>query len=169
MLDLHLPVLGGLATTRRLRAEFPTVRVLILSKETSTLRIGQVLKTGALGYVRKNTDNCEIVAAIQAVGQGKRFLSSELGLLLLDKLLTKPVASPGPKRTDCVLSNRERDVLKLVANKLTSSGILAALFTSKRTIDKPRQNILTKTGAKNTATLVRYATGRDWLLAAAIR
>lgn len=159
VLDLHLPGLDGLATTRRLHEAFPAVRVLILSQETHAHRIGQVLAAGALGYVLRNADQGEIVTAIQAVGQGKRFLSSELGLLLLNQVLSTALG-----RTDAVLSKREREVLQLVANRLTNAEISAKLFTSKRTIEKHRQNISIKTGAKNTADLVHYAIGRGWLL-----
>lgn len=159
LFDLHLPVLDGLATTRCLRAEFPAVRVLVLSQETHELAIGEVLKAGALGYVLNNADKREIVAAIQAVGQRKRFLSSELGLRLLDKLLRTPLAGPAaPGRADAVLMAREREVLQLVADGLTNAKISETLGTSKRTIENHRRNIIVKTGIKNRTALVRYAT-----------
>jgi DNA-binding NarL/FixJ family response regulator len=163
LLDLHMPGLDGLATTRRLREEFPEVRVLILSMEEHELSIGQVLSAGALGYVLKNADKGEILVAIQSVAAGKRFLCSELGLVMLDKLLAAPVTPlPGAKIAN-ELSQREREVLQLVADGLTNQEMADKLFTSKRTVETHRQNILEKTGAKNTAALVRYAAGRGWL------
>ncbi|WP_426059027.1 response regulator [Hymenobacter sp. B1770] len=163
LLDLHMPVLDGLTTTRRLREEFSDVRVLILSMEEHELSIDQVLKAGALGYVLKNADKAEILVAIQSVAAGKRFLCSELGLLMLDKLVGTPLVSPELAQTDKALSQREREVLQLIADGLTNVEISDKLFTSKRTIETHRQNILEKTGAKNTAALVRYAMGRGWL------
>jgi DNA-binding NarL/FixJ family response regulator len=155
LLDLHMPVLDGLATTQRLRAEFPEVRVLILSMEAHELSIGQVLEAGALGYVLKNADKGEILVAIQAVAAGKRFLCSELGLSMLDKVLNAPPDSPTP--ADTALSPREREVLQLVASGLTNGEIAEQLYNSKRTIETHRQNIIAKTGAKNTAALISYA------------
>lgn len=165
LLDLHMPGLGGLATTRRLKEEFPDVRVLILSMEEHELKIGQVLAAGALGYVLKNADKAEILVAIQSVSAGKRFLCSELGLSMLDKLLGSVPAIPVSMETATVLSQREREVLQLVADGLTNGEIAEKLFTSKRTVETHRQNILEKTAAKNTAALVRYAAGHGWLTA----
>jgi DNA-binding NarL/FixJ family response regulator len=163
LLDLHMSGLDGLATTQRLREAFPDVHILILSMEEHELSIGQVLQAGALGYVLKNADKGEILVAIQTVAAGKRFLCSELGLLMLDKLLATPapVATQPPNQ----LSQREREVLQLVANGLTNQEMADKLFTSKRTVETHRQNILEKTGAKNTAALVKYAAGHGWLAA----
>jgi DNA-binding NarL/FixJ family response regulator len=157
LLDLHMPGLDGLATTRRLRVEFPEVRVLILSMEEHELSVDRVLKAGARGYVLKCADRGEILVAIQAVAAGKRFLCSELGLSMLDKLLGTPPDSPEPEEKDNALTQREREVLQLVAGGLTNAEISEKLFTSKRTVETHRQNIITKTGAKNTAALVNYA------------
>jgi DNA-binding NarL/FixJ family response regulator len=165
LLDLHMPVLDGLATTRRLREDFPDVCVLILSMEEHELNIGQVLEAGALGYVLKNADRGEIVVAIQAVATGKRYLCSELGLLMLDKLLATSAVAPAllAAKSPNDLTQREREVLQLLADGLTNQKMADKLFTSKRTIETHRQNILEKTGAKNSAALVRYAAGRGWL------
>ncbi|HEX8658306.1 MAG TPA: helix-turn-helix transcriptional regulator [Hymenobacter sp.] len=82
---------------------------------------------------------------------------------MLDKVPATPLDRPGPAETENMLSQREREVLQLVANGLTNAEISDKLFTSKPTIETHRQNILEKTGAKNTADLVRYAAGRGWL------
>jgi DNA-binding NarL/FixJ family response regulator len=162
LLDLHMPVLDGLATTHRLRVDFPDVRVLILSMEEHELSIGQVLEAGALGYVLKNADKGEILVAIQTVAEGKRFLCSELGLLMLEKVLASEHTLPAAKPVDG-LSQREREVLQLIADGLTNQEVADKLFTSKRTIESHRQNILEKTGAKNTAALIKHAADRGWL------
>jgi DNA-binding NarL/FixJ family response regulator len=133
------------------------VRVLILSMEEHELSVDRVLKAGARGYVLKCADRGEILVAIQAVAAGKRFLCSELGLSMLDKLLGTPPDSPEPEEKDNALTQREREVLQLVAGGLTNAEISEKLFTSKRTVETHRQNIITKTGAKNTAALVNYA------------
>lgn len=158
LLDMNMPVLDGLATARELRQHHPRVRVLMLSMLTNEFTIAKVLATGVQGYVLKNADGTEIVTAIKAVAAGKRFLCSELGLTMLEKLtaVTSQEAIPaGGSPTG--LSQREREVLQLVAEGFTNQQIADKLFTSRRTVESHRQTLLDKTGAKNTPALVKYA------------
>jgi len=161
LLDLHMPGLDGLATTERLRAEFPDVRVLVLSMVDNEHAIGQVMAAGAQGYVLKNAGHDEITVGVRAVAAGKRFLCSELGLTMLGRVLAEtpePAAKPASG-----LSPREREVLRLVADGLTTTQIAEKLYTSPRTVETHRQNIMEKTGAKNTAALVKAAVSQGWL------
>jgi DNA-binding NarL/FixJ family response regulator len=161
LLDMHMPGLGGLATTERLRADYPDVHVLVLSMVSNERAIGQVLTAGAQGYVLKNTGADEILVAVQAVAAGRRFLCSELGLALLEKVL---VSTPeAPTKSTSALSGREFEILQLVADGLTTAQIADKLFTSPRTVETHRQNIMEKTGAKNTAALVKLAVSQGWL------
>ena len=161
VLDLHMPGLDGLATTRRLRAEFPDVRILILSMTDHERAIGEVLAAGASGYVLKNAGHDEIVTAVRAVAAGQRFLCSELGLTMLEKLLAvTPESAP---QLLSGLTAREQEILRLVADGLTTAQIAEKLFTSPRTVESHRQNIMAKTGTKNTAALVKAAASQGWL------
>lgn len=161
LLDLHMPGLDGLATTQRLQAEFPDVRVLILSMADNERAIGQVLAAGAQGYVLKNAGHDEIVVGVRAVAAGKRFLCSELGLMMLERVLTGvPETAAKPASG---LTAREQEILRLVADGLTTAQIAEKIFTSPRTVETHRQNIMEKTGAKNTAALVKTATSQGWL------
>ena len=161
LLDLHMPGLDGLATTQRLHAEFPDVRVLILSMADHERAIGEVLAAGAAGYVLKNVGHEEIVAGVRAVAGGQRFLCSELGLTMLEKLLTG-VSEPVPMSMSG-LTAREQEILRLVTDGLTTAQIAEKLFTSPRTVESHRQNIMEKTGTKNTAALVKVAVSQGWL------
>ena len=158
LLDLNMPVLDGLATTHRLRAEYPNLRILLLSMMTRERTIGEALAAGAHGYVLKSADKYEVVAALQGVAAGKRFLCSEIGLGLLEKILLlearNPALTPGP---GVALTHREREILQLVASGLTNQEIADQLFTSRRTVESHRQSLLEKTGARNTPALVKYA------------
>jgi DNA-binding NarL/FixJ family response regulator len=161
LLDLHMPGLDGLATTQRLRAEFPDVRVLVLSMADNERAIGQVLAAGAHGYVLKNAGHDEIVMAVRSVAAGRRFLCSELGLAMLEKLLA---VTPEPVvKVSGGLSAREQEILQLVADGLTTAEIAEKLYTSPRTVETHRQNIMEKTGAKNTAALIKTAASQGWL------
>ncbi|GAA4054168.1 response regulator transcription factor [Hymenobacter glaciei] len=162
LLDLNMPVLDGLATTHRLRAEYPDLRILLLSMMTHERTIGEALAAGAHGYVLKNADKYEVVAALQGVAAGKRFLCSEIGLGLLEKILLQEPRNPAPD-PGVALTHREREILQLVATGLTNQEIADQLFTSKRTVESHRQNLLEKTGVKNTPALVKYAMERGLL------
>lgn len=158
LLDLALPVLDGLATTARLRAEYPALRVLVLTMEADAHRIGQLFAAGAQGYLLKSTGQNELVAAIRAVAAGRMYLCSELGISLLHQVLALAPAAPAPTgRRAGGLTTREQEVLQLLAEGLTTNEIAAQLFTSKRTVETHRQHILKKTQTRNTASLIHRA------------
>ena len=156
MLDANMPVLDGLATTVRLRAEFPQVRILILSMLAHERYIGQLFDAGAAGYVLKSAEKGEILVAIQTIIAGRQFLCSDLGLSMLRKVLAKD-DEPEEVAKASRLSRRESEVLQLLSEGLTTNEIAERLFTSKRTIETHRQNILEKTQTKNTAALIKMA------------
>jgi DNA-binding NarL/FixJ family response regulator len=143
LLDLYMPGLDGLATTQRLHTEFPDVRILVLSMVDNERAIGQVLAAGASGYVLKSASHDELMMAVRAVAAGQRFLCSELGLLMLEKVLTSTPAESSTKPTNS-LSARELEILRLVAEGMTTAQIAEKLFTSPRTVETHRQNIMEK-------------------------
>jgi len=158
LMDVNMPVLDGYATALRLREEYPDVRVLALSMQAEELYIGRLLEAGARGYLLKSAGKEEILHAIRQVMDDKLFLCSEIGLAMLHKVLhwNGGGAAETPKKND-LLSKREMEVLQLIAEGLTNAEIADRLFTSKRTVETHRQNLLEKTQAKNTAALVKMA------------
>jgi DNA-binding NarL/FixJ family response regulator len=168
LMDLNMPVLDGLATTHRLRKEYPELRILILSMITHEHTIGELLMAGAHGYVLKNADKNEISAAIQTVATGKRFLCSEVGLTVLEKLLTIEANGAAQSAKDPTRPTpREQEILQLVATGLTNQQIADKIFTSKRTVETHRQSLLDKTNSSNTPALIKYAMEQGWLQAEA--
>lgn len=170
LMDVNMPVLDGFATMPLLREQYPDVRVLVLSMLDHENYVSRMMQAGALGYVLKSADSSEITYAIRTVAAGRPFLCTEIGLDILYRLVQRGApeaaapedtngngtqAAPARKPTD--LSSRELEVLKLIAEGLTNQEIADKLFTSKRTIETHRQNIIEKTQAKNTAALIRYA------------
>jgi DNA-binding NarL/FixJ family response regulator len=164
LMDLNMPVLNGLATTHELRKQYPHLRILILSMMTYEHTINELLAAGAHGYVLKNADKTEIITGIQAVASGKRFLCSEIGLTVLEKLLAIEAENSLTSPKDPSLpTSREREILQLVATGLTNQQIADKLFTSKRTVESHRQSLLEKSGALNTPALVKHAMEQGWL------
>lgn len=162
LLDLNMPVLGGVATAGRLRAEYPALRILMLSMVEEPLSIQHALAAGAHGYLLKNAIKDEVLMGLRTVLAGRPYLSAEIGLALLARLTSPARPSPGPT-AGVTLTRREQEILHLVAEGLTTAQIADQLFTSKRTVETHRQNILEKTGCKNTAALISYASTQGLL------
>ncbi|MFD1874451.1 response regulator transcription factor [Hymenobacter bucti] len=109
----------------------------------------------------KNTGPNEMLVAVRTIAAGKRSLCSELGLTMLEQVLAG-VPEVAAKPTSG-LTAREHEILRLVADGLTTAQIADQLFTSPRTVETHRQHLLEKTGTKNTAALVREAMSQGWL------
>ncbi|MBU6120713.1 response regulator [Hymenobacter siberiensis] len=163
LMDVQMPILDGFATMPELRLRFPEVRVLVLTMLDHENYVARMLDAGALGYVLKNAAISEITHAIRTVAAGNPFLCTEIGLNMLYKAVaqrpgTEDSTAEGHSGAD--LTARELEVLKLIAEGLTNGEIADKLFTSKRTIETHRQNIIAKTQAKNTAALIKLAVSR---------
>ena len=160
LMDVQMPVLDGFATLPELRRRFPDVRVLVLTMLDHENYVARMLEAGASGYVLKNAAITEITYAIRTVAAGHPFLCTEIGLSMLYKAAAQSHSDAQHKAnspTGTGLTARELEVLKLIAEGLTNGEIAEKLFTSKRTVETHRQNIIAKTQAKNTAALIRLA------------
>jgi len=164
LMDVQMPVLDGFATMPELRQRFPEVHVLVLTMLDHENYVARMLEAGALGYVLKNAAITEILYAIRTVAAGSPFLCTEIGLSMLYKAVANSGSgSPSEEASSHAgadLTARELEVLKLIAEGLTNGEIADKLFTSKRTIETHRQNIIAKTQAKNTAALIKLAVSR---------
>lgn len=146
MLDISLPDANGIDLCKELKARYPDLKILALSSYNEYAVVRQMLENGASGYVIKNAMPREIMAGIRSVAAGEKFLSHEVDLLL-------------KKQSDLSvwLSNRERELLRLVAEGYTNPEIAERIFLSPETIRGYRKNLLLKLGARNTAMLVKMA------------
>jgi len=159
LMDINMPGISGEETMRQLQQRHPQVRVLVLSMLDNERYVNQMLDAGALGYLLKNAGLDEIVHGIRVVASGRQYFCTELGISMLrqfTRLLHSQVESLRHQKLP-KLSRREMEVLRLIAEGLTNAEIADKLFTSKRTIETHRQNIIEKTRVKNTASLIRYA------------
>ena len=153
LLDLNMPGVNGLDLIHSLN-RFDGVKVLVLSMVDSEQYAVQAFHAGVKGYLLKSVTHEELIFSIRHVARGNPYICSDMVAKILTNLnpLEKPVTREHPD-----LSRRELEVLTLIADGYTNLEIADKLFMSRRTVEGHRQNLLEKTGTKNTATLIRYA------------
>jgi len=156
LLDLEMPVLNGMDAMKRMREEFPRVKVIVLSMHSEEKFIVHLMELGANGYVLKTAEPDEIEDAIHAVATTGYHFSPMVSRVMLHGLVKKEKLRPTFDEVD-PLTERELDVLRLICEELTTTEIAGKLFLSPRTVEGYRNNILQKIGARNTAGIVVYA------------
>ncbi len=156
LLDLSLKGLNGLEVLRQARRLARSMRVLVLSMYDDDAYVVEALRSGAMAYVLKGSPVEELVQALEALYQGRRYLSAPLSERLLAQT-EEPQDLRDPYET---LTNRERQILHLTAEGYTSREIAERLFISPRTVEKHRENLMTKLGLHSQAELIHYAVQR---------
>ena len=157
LLDLSLPGPDAFALLAALRGQYPALRILTWGELTNEHYVARAFDLGAHGYVLKSALLSEIVHGLKTVSRGRPFLCSAIGLALLNRRYARSPAATDAVRTALGLSKREMEVLGLVAEGLTNAEIALRLFTSKRTVETHRRNIMDKTQTRNTAALIKLA------------
>jgi DNA-binding NarL/FixJ family response regulator len=155
VMDLHLPELSGVEATRRIVAALPATRVLVLSASGEAGDVLEAVKAGATGYLLKSAGAGELLGAVRRTAAGEATFTAGLAGLLLGeyrRIATEPAAGDPPRLTD-----RETEVLRLVAKGLTAKQVAARLGLSHRTVQNHVQNAMGKLLVRNRAGLVRYA------------
>jgi two-component system response regulator NreC len=150
LLDVTMPGRGGVEVLPELRHESPESQVLMLSMEDDPSYVSRAFSEGAIGYVLKESAGSELVQAIRRVAAGEQYVDPSLGARLVSR------AMAGESEQD-PLSDREREVLALLALGHTNHEIADRLVVSVRTVESHRSHILTKLRLSTRAELVRYA------------
>ena len=161
-MDINMPVLDGIEATKRIKSDKKREnRIIALSMHSEEFQIKSMIKAGASGYILKNTGLEELNRAIKTVINGNKFYSNEVALKLLGDFKEdddSSILSPSkPVVKIAELSNREIQVLRLIASEFTNAEIAKKLKLSRRTIDSHRYNIVNKLHVKNTAGLIKFA------------
>ncbi|MCL5045343.1 MAG: response regulator transcription factor [Actinobacteria bacterium] len=156
LMDVAMPKLNGLEATRQIKKEDPGAQVLILSMHETEEYILPILEAGASGYVVKQTAAQELVSAIRAVYNGNSFLYPTVARKVIESFLRRSQpAKPDPAHD--VLTERELEILKMVAEGLTNQQIAEKLFLSIKTVQAHRANIMEKLDIHDRVELVKYA------------
>lgn len=151
LLDISMPNLDGFEVLRKINEMKSPVKPIIISMHNEGNYIAKCAKEGAYGYLLKNADEEELLKSIRTVYKGKKYFSPEISEKMINFMSEQRVSHQK-------LSNKESEVLKLIAKGMTTKEIAAKLFVSSRTIETHRANILKKLEVKNTAALIKKAT-----------
>jgi len=156
LLDIGMPRLSGLEVARIIKEILPACRIVVLSMHEQEVYIHQVLAAGAVGYVLKTSPSIEVVQAIRAACKGEFFLSSRVSAEVINSYLRNRFYKPVSEGYD-LLSEREQQVFRLIAEGNTTTQIADILCVSPKTVEKYRANISSKLGLQNLVEVVKYA------------
>ena len=156
LMDLAMPVMGGLEATRRLRKEYPTLKVLALTQYDDSEYVIPIIEAGASGFVTKMSAFSELAAAIEAAYKGESYLSSTAATALVEEYQQK-VHSEGEQDPYQQLTDREREVLKLVVEGHTSREIADMLVVSPKTVEWYKSSLMKKLNLHSRTDLIKYA------------
>ncbi|HXJ54688.1 MAG TPA: response regulator transcription factor [Burkholderiales bacterium] len=152
ILDIAMPEMNGIEAARQIHAALPQARIVILSMHAGAEHVFQALEAGARGYLLKESAAKEIVDAVRTVQLGRRYLSAKVAEVLADRVGRRTAVSPLES-----LSARERQILKLVADGLSSVRIAEMLHLSPKTVDTYRSRLMEKLNLSDIASLVKFA------------
>jgi DNA-binding NarL/FixJ family response regulator len=147
--DINLPEINGIELCKRIKLEFPSVKVIGMSTFHDPMYVGEMLQAGGKGFITKNSTIQEIETAITAVCRGE---------VIISHLLDNQKAITFKKGDGPVITRREKEVLQLIAEGLTNKEIAEKLFVSISTVDSHRKNLLSKFEVTNAASLITKAT-----------
>jgi len=149
--DISMPEVDGITLNNELKQSNPNIKVLVVSMHIDTGMIDTLIKNDVDGYVPKNAEKEEFLKAISTILNGEKYFSSIIKDAYMNSVFTKE------KDTLQALTQREKDVLKLIALEHTTQEIADKLFLSKHTIESYRKNLISKLNVRNLAGLTKYA------------
>lgn len=158
--DIRMPKMDGIQATKIIKKEFPYIHVLAMTMFDQPDAIKQMLDAGATGYLLKNSGIKMLTKAIIAVAKGETFFDPNVAFNFMNNYIDKNVTIGNSEKV--ILSNREREILELIANGKTSKEIAENLFIAKTTVDTHRKNMIRKLDLSNGNELVKYAIDKKY-------
>jgi DNA-binding NarL/FixJ family response regulator len=156
MMDVAMPEMNGIEAARRIISDNPKTRVVMLSMHRDESYVLRSLKAGAKAYLLKDSPRDEVLAAIRAAAAGRPWLSAKIAALLQEDYV-RELESRGLEDSYDLLTDREREILQLLAEGKANKEVAAVLFISPTTVETHRGHILRKLGLHSTADLILYA------------
>jgi DNA-binding NarL/FixJ family response regulator len=158
LVDINMPGLAGPELTEKIKEFYPSIAVIALSMYDDTGHIMEMIDAGVSGYLLKNANDKELLDAIRLVNEGKMYFSSEVSEKITAMALSRQKKQNEPEEPK--LTERELEILKLIAQEYSNAQIADTLFISERTVETHRKNMLRKTGNKTVVGLIKYAMER---------
>lgn len=158
--DIRMPKMDGIQATQIIKSKFPHIKVLALTMFDQPDAIKQMLDAGASGYLLKNSGIKMLSKAIVVVADGETFFDPNVAFNFMNDYIDKKVTVG--KSEKIILSNREKEILQLIANGKTSKEIAETLFIAKTTVDTHRKNMIRKLNLSNGNELVKYAIDKKY-------
>jgi two-component system response regulator NreC len=162
VMDVSMPELNGLQATKKLKQKCPQVKVLALTRHTDTGYLQQLLQAGASGYVLKQSKSAELLRAIRAVAAGQTYLDPAITEKAVTQIRGGRRAARGAS-VSAALSEREAEVLRLIAWGYVNKEVATRLSLSVKTVEAHKANGMRKMGMKSRVDIVRYALLQGWL------
>jgi DNA-binding NarL/FixJ family response regulator len=159
VMDIAMPLLNGIEATARITKARPETRVIILSMHSDESYLARALTAGAQGYLLKESAEEVLVRAVETVMRGRPFFSPEISKFLMDDYV-RQLEQRGPQDSFDLLTDREKEILQLLAEGKTNKDVAVLLELSVYTVETHRTNLMKKLGLHNTAELVLYAVRR---------
>ncbi len=157
MMDLKMPLLNGVETTRIIIEEFPDVKIIALTSYDSKSFIANMINIGAASYLVKNTTPSDMIKTINEVYEKGVYYNDQVLKIIQEGIATNLTRQNKSQFDEDYLTNREKEVLVLICKQMNTHEIAEKLFISPRTVEGHRNNLLLKTESKNVAGLVVYA------------
>jgi DNA-binding NarL/FixJ family response regulator len=161
LMDISMPGLNGLKAAEKLKRSCPDVKIITLTRHKDDGYLQQVLRAGVSGYVLKQSPPAELLHAIRAVANGGKYLDPAVAGKVIGKFSRGGGALSAPTEGD--LSDRETEILKLIAWGFSNKEIAARLDISVKTVEVHKANAMKKLNMRSRIEIVRYAVLRDWL------
>ncbi len=162
LMDITMPGMNGLEATRQIKEHYPDVKILVLTMHESDEYFFKILDAGASGYFVKGGSSTELISALRAVWRGDAYLYPTMAKKLLSDYLRR-VGAGDDKASYDGLTNREREILKLIAEGHTNQEIAELLVLSIATVQTHRAHIMAKLGLHNPTELIKYAIRRGFI------
>ncbi|WCT14891.1 response regulator transcription factor [Mucilaginibacter jinjuensis] len=157
LVDMNMPVMSGTELIERLKSEYPDVKVIILSALDADKYVIKAFRSGACGYLLKNVSTAELIFAITQTHDYGQYICAELSSRFLKRILTIPDPITNENVQNIEFSATDIEILSLLSEGFTNQEVADKLFTSKRTVENHRQQLIDKTGSRNTIALIRFA------------
>jgi DNA-binding NarL/FixJ family response regulator len=154
--DVQMPVMGGIELTLQLRQRFPAIKICLLTVADEPDAIKEAIRAGADGYVLKSAERAELETALNMIVKGHKFYSEQVMMKLAHQTGIELIPDPD-KPQKIAITERELEVLKLIAQELSGTQIAEKLFIAPATVETHRKHLMQKLGVQTTIGLVKYA------------